>query len=133
MAGSLTLTPEVQERICLLVSAGVPLPRATPMAGIPWNTAKTWAAKGRDGIEPYDAYVDAIEAARAAFTCGLVDKIQAATNDDWKAAAWMLERRDKAFVKTEGRKVEAKVEHAGGVAVRVFLPDNGRDDADHDG
>ncbi len=115
MASRLTLTLEVQVRICNLVSAGVPLPRATPMAGIPWNTAKKWARLGRDGVEPYVGYVVAIEAAKAAFTVGCVDKVQAKADVDWKAAAWMLERRDPHFRKVEGRKVEASVQHSGGV------------------
>lgn len=87
------LTPEIQNQICGYVNAGVPIPTACGACGISWNTVATWLRKGRDGEKPYDQFVAAIEKAKHRWEAAAALRVTKASDRDWKAAAWMLERR----------------------------------------
>lgn len=91
------LTPETQQRICGFVQAGAPLPYACVAAGIPWRTCKQWLQRGRRGEQPYAAFVDAWHAAKATWVAASVMRVTAAGAKDWKATAWLLERRVPGF------------------------------------
>lgn len=97
MAPPTILTPEVQTRICALVNGGAPIPLACKSAGISWNTVKDWLKKGREGIEPYAAFNTACQQAKASWACAAVLRVTKAGAKDWKASAWLLERRVKEF------------------------------------
>jgi hypothetical protein len=85
----------VQEAIRAHVNAGVPIPRACVAAGIPWNTCKDWLKRGKEGTEPYAAFALAMNQAKAQWAAGQVVRISTAS--DWRASAWLLERRLKEF------------------------------------
>lgn len=97
MAPKTRLTPEVQKRICGYVNAGAPIPHACEAAGIPWYTCKDWLKKGRARKKPYAAFVEAIDQAKGMWVAGASMRITKAAADDWRAAAWMLERRVEEF------------------------------------
>jgi hypothetical protein len=87
------LTPRIQEIICEVIAAGNYQKVAAQAAGISEETVIKWRAKGRRGIEPYASLERAIEQADRNCETALVAKVMAATNDDWRAAAMMLERK----------------------------------------
>lgn len=90
-------TPEMRGKICKLVNAGAPLPYACEAAGMSWNTVKVWLRRGRAGEEPYATFVQEWKAAKAAWVAGSVLRVTKAGERNWKAAAWLLERRVPEF------------------------------------
>lgn len=127
MARKTSYTPEIGDRIAKLVNAGAPIPRACEASHVSWNTAKTWIKRGRDGIEPYTSFVTLIEEAKAAWVCGATMRITKASEKDWKAAAWLLERREARHFGTKA-KVDATIQHSGSMAIQFYIPSNGRED-----
>jgi len=118
-----TFHPAIQTGIVSLVGAGVPLRTAATAVGLPWSTAKLWIDRGRAGEEPYAGFVAAIEQSRAGFVAATVEGILRASRTDWKAAAWLLERRSPQF----NPKTKVETTHKGeGVRVELYIPDNGR-------
>lgn len=104
MAGRPTgLTAEIGSKICDLVRAGASVKIAGPGAGVPWNTCKEWLAKGRDGTEPYASFVEDVEMAKAEWAATMIRVISAAGFKDWRAAAYMLERRIPGYYKPDQR------------------------------
>lgn len=86
------LTPGLQETICKLVQSGATVPHACAAAGVSWNTAKDWMTPAFSGREPYKSFCDAVGKARAKWAAGSAMAITKAGKDDWRAAAWMLEK-----------------------------------------
>jgi hypothetical protein len=80
------LTPTLRRQILGLLRSGVGLGRSARMAGIHPDTAGRWIAERPD-------FAEAVEAARAESTGFLERQIAQASRRDWKAAAWILERR----------------------------------------
>jgi hypothetical protein len=102
-----TCTPELTERICVHIRKGVQQKYACPAEGLNWNTARDWNRYGRQGKEPYaSVWTPAIAAARAFWVAQAVGRISEHAEKDWKADAWLLERRVKDFMKPEHRKIE---------------------------
>ena len=98
------LTPALQDQIAGYVNAGSPIPLACKAAGVSWNTAKEWMKRGKreeDGI--YCEFFAAMERAKARWAAGAAMRITKAGQKDWKADAWLLERRVKEFRKPEHR------------------------------
>jgi hypothetical protein len=87
------LTPRIQEIICEVIAAGNYQKVAAQAAGISEETLIKWRAKGRRGTEPYASLEKAIEQADRECEQSLVAKVMAATSDDWRAAAMILERK----------------------------------------
>lgn len=103
------LTPAIQDAICALVNAGAPLPHAARACGVPWPTVKDWLKKGRAGKQPYADFVAAWQQAKARWVAGAVMRVTKASDKNWKAAAWLLERRVKAFRPPQRHEVKAEV------------------------
>ena len=120
-----TMTPEIQEAIAGYVNAGVPFTQAAPASGVSYNTAKEWLAKGKAGDPNYVDFYKAIETARARWVAGAVLRISKAATKEWKAAAWLLERRYPEMF-GQRTKLDAKLQHQGQVSVSLYVPDNGR-------
>jgi hypothetical protein len=87
------LTPRIQEIICATIAAGNYQNRAAAAAGISESTLIKWRKRGRRGEELYAALNAAIDAAERDCEVALVAKVKAAADDDWRAAAFMLERK----------------------------------------
>lgn len=113
------LTPELQASISLAVAAGAPIPIAAAAAGVPKSTWRDWLAKGREGIEPYAAFLEAMESAKAAFAAGAVRKIAVAGEFDWHPLAWLLERR---FPHQFGRRQALELAGSVGVKAEIVTP-----------
>ena len=102
------LTEQVQREICGHVNAGAPIPYAANASGVPWPTVRDWLKKGRAGEQPYADFVAAIKEAKAKWVTGAVRRVNRAGKKNWKADAWMLERRVKAF--RPPQRVEQKID-----------------------
>lgn len=93
------LTPEVKRRFIEAIRAGSHYEPACQYAGIDYKTFRDWMQRGQ-GVHPARSsaqeYVDfAAEVMRAEAEGELqcIAAIKGATKEDWRPAAWMLERR----------------------------------------
>lgn len=95
MAGRNTkLTPEIIKILADSIEAGLTHKLACQAANVGQSTLYLWKSIGDEqesGLER--DLVDAIEEAEAKLAKQCVDMVRLAGLDDWKAAAWMLERR----------------------------------------
>ena len=76
---------------------GAPLAVAAQAAGLSKATILRWlerGRKGRDVPKPYRELVRRVETARAQGQLAILAGIARAAADDWRAAAWLLERSD---------------------------------------
>jgi transposase-like protein len=103
MARPSKLTPKLRERIAAAVSAGASYKAAAQTTGVGESTLHAWLARGRAergatrlavGERPYVRLVDAVEQASARAEVRAAALISKASETDWRAAAWFLERRD---------------------------------------
>lgn len=89
-----TCTPENTKIIATLVALGLSIVDASKAAGVPFNTSKVWLAKGREGIQPYKDFLEAMDDAKAAFKAQAVATLMLnGLKGDTKALKWILERR----------------------------------------
>lgn len=87
------LTPEVQERIATALRAGSYLETAAQLAGVSRSTLYSWLARGRAARSgPFLDFLNTVEGAIAQAEVAAVARISAASQTDWHAAAWLLER-----------------------------------------
>jgi hypothetical protein len=96
MGAPLKLLDELlAQRIVNAVRAGLPWKLAAQAAGVGWSTLKEWKARGREGEEPYAAFLARLESADGEAAQAAMGAILAAAAEPkhWTAAAWMLERR----------------------------------------
>jgi hypothetical protein len=101
------LTPAVQELIMQALSVGATHRITCEYAGISQETLYTWLDKGREGKEPYLEFFEQFTRTQGRTAVKWLAQIeQAASQGDWRALAWKLERRyPQEFSAT------AKVEH----------------------
>lgn len=103
------LTPERQKRIVDAIRAGNYVETAAEYAGIGKTTFYRWMEQGEQASHGiYREFRDAVMRARAEAEARSVALIQKAAPDDWRAAAWWLER---AFPDRWGPR--QKLEHSG--------------------
>jgi transposase len=102
------LTPALQERLVKVIEAGNYIETAAAYAGLSKESLYGWMRRGRrerDRLEkdgrlrprqeekPYLEFLDAIEKALASSEVADLQRIDAAADQQWQAAAWRLERR----------------------------------------
>lgn len=90
-----TITEAVTKNLETLLSAGNYIVVACQVCAVPRSTFNDWMVRGsRDGdeFEHYRQFRTRMERAMAAGEATRVRQIAAAGKDDWRAAAWMLER-----------------------------------------
>jgi len=66
---------------------------ACALAGLPKSTHYDWMKRAEQGDKHYSEYSDAVRGGLAHGEAGALDAIRDAMPKDWRAAAWMLERR----------------------------------------
>ena len=91
------LTSELSSQLCKYLTLGMSPPQAAEMCGVHRNTMRYWLRRGEkewlDEDSHYAAFLRDVNSATAAcMRRGLLLVNQAAA-DDWKPAAWLLERR----------------------------------------
>ncbi len=95
------LTPETQAKIVAALEAGNYRQTACTAAGIHRHTLQNWEKWGKEGREPYAAFLDALQVAEAKAEMALLACIMSAGPaipnvsgaDVWTAKAWIMERR----------------------------------------
>ena len=126
MAGRKTkLTPEVQELIVDGINAGLTLGLTCARAGVNPATFYRWLEKGeaaKSGV--FCEFCDTVSRAKADSAMRLVSQITLQAPTDWRAAAFLLERR---FPDDYGKRTEVTGKDGGPVKVaaktqHVFQP-----------
>ena len=93
MTGRPTIcTPEVIEAVREAMETGATQRIAQDYAGISETSWYEWMTKGAQGVEPYAEFAAAVKAGKGTGAVRNLKIIKAAAPNDWKAAAWMLER-----------------------------------------
>ena len=87
-------TPEVTAIVVAELKLGLGVTGACARAGIAKSTYQSWMTRGATGEEPFSTFSAAATRARADGVRALAATVRKAANDDWRAAAWMLERQD---------------------------------------
>jgi hypothetical protein len=107
MARKTKLTPELQEKVCNALKAASTRADAAKFAGIDPDTFYRWMRKGkaqkRGAFRRFYGAVREAEARCAVRACASITK---AFEKDWRAAAWWLSRRRKAFRDRQETKVK---------------------------
>lgn len=87
-------TKERKERIIQAIGAGCSYEMAADYAGITRSTLWSWMKKGEEGKDKnYQTFLNDIKSAEIEGAMANLGTIQEASQKDWKAAAWILERR----------------------------------------
>lgn len=113
-------TPETVSRLLMAIRAGLPYHLAAEAAGISEATFHKWQ-RGvfPRGVDPQmkQQFVEELTRARGESALRLIGIVTKAAPDDWRAAAWILERR---FRESFGRNiVEVTGEDGGPLQVDV--------------
>lgn len=89
------LTPERHQLIVNALRVGATYEVAAGHAGIVRSTLSNWLRRGRESKSGKyrDLYLDAVKARSRPVVGALVTINKAAAGGDWKAAAWIAERR----------------------------------------
>jgi hypothetical protein len=93
------LTPEVRSRFVESIKAGAHYDVACEYAGISYKTFRDWMQRGlgthssRKSSREYVEFAEEVTRAEAHGEIAAIVAIRAACKEDWRAAAWMLERR----------------------------------------
>lgn len=92
--GRITKLTEAKEQLIVeMIQAGNYQSVAADAAGISRNCFYTWIKRGRQGRQPYKAFVEKLEQAEAEAETRAIAIISNAAIDTWQAAAWYLERK----------------------------------------
>ena len=90
----LKLNPALQERFCYAIRLGMRYQDACRYVGISPRSWQNWQNRGALGEEPYASFVAAVKEAEMEGMLSCLESIERAhRNKDWKASAWLLERR----------------------------------------
>lgn len=92
----LTMTEEIVSQILVLLRQGNYIGTVCQAVGLPRRTFGEWMARGKSDSPDDSIYVDfreQVTQARAVGEARSVASIVTASKDDWKAAAWLLERQ----------------------------------------
>lgn len=85
---------------------GMTYTAAAELAGISLQTLGAWRFRGEQGEEPFATLVSKIKKANAESQERCLRAIEVQADHDWRAAAWILERRHPdGFAKMERREV----------------------------
>ena len=88
------ITPELTERFVRAIRLGMRYVDACRYVNISPRTWGHWQNRGSMGEEPYASFLSAVKDAEAEGMLSCLESIERAhRNKDWKAAAWLLERR----------------------------------------
>ena len=89
----LTFSDKLADKIVEALKKGHTKANISKMLGLHGDTIRRWQSKDRSGDERYAGFDLRVKAAEEAAQGHLIDCITAHGEDDWRAAAWILERR----------------------------------------
>lgn len=89
------LNPTRQAVLLKAIEQGMPLKQAAEVAGMSYDTLNHWQKKGESDTAPpeYRQFCQLLRHSQAIAMQVHVSAIHKAAERDWRAAAWMLERR----------------------------------------
>lgn len=88
-------TPELTEEICKHISSGNFIETSLALAGLPKSTFYEWCKKAHAGEIRYQKFLEAVVKAEAESEKKKVGYIEKVAPYDWRAAAYLLEKRHK--------------------------------------
>jgi hypothetical protein len=126
------ISAEQRVLLCDALRAGNFRKTACNLAGVSYTTFNSWMKRGGDGDdgeleeydEPYKSFVLDVRVAEAEGESHLLSIISGAALTDWKAASWILNKRNKEHW-SDTDKTSIQVGTTGGVS--IILPSNGRE------
>lgn len=109
------LTPETKEKLFKALRTGAHIETACNAAGVAYVTVATWnqIAEGthptRKATPEYVEFREEMQRAIAEAEMILVARVNAASKEDWRASAWMLDRRHpERWASTHKVRIEAE-------------------------
>src|SRR5262245_40878255 len=102
-------TPARVKAILTAVELGASYEHAAAAAGVHRDTLTEWRKR-------YPAFSDALTRAGARGVLACFGQLHSAAEQDWRAAAWILEHR---FPEQYGRQGRLQVQHSGSVGIGV--------------
>lgn len=123
-------TDDVKAKLVKALKLGATHELAAMYAGIGASTFYAWKKRAEDGDPEYQEFVETLNQSESIGAIAALEKIT--DSEDWKAAAWLLERR---YPEMYGRQ-KLDVNHSGEVtlaqkAYKDFTPDQWDADDDH--
>jgi transposase len=105
------LTPELEEKLLKFLRAGNYVETACRCVGLHKDTFYEWMKRGTKGEKPFAALVEAVDRAMAESEARDLHTIGVASQTQWTAAAWRLERRfPEKFGRRDSTKIDGKVD-----------------------
>lgn len=111
------LTPEIKNKLVEIIAAGHTKQTACESIGIAPSTLYSWIARGeRRKSKLCIELVEEIRKAEAKAKMLFVETIKKATEKNWQAAAWLLERRwpDEFAIR-----LKQDLQHSGKIVIKV--------------
>ena len=93
MARPTDCTPELTAALCAELRVGMSIKAACQHVGLDDSTFRRWMQRGEDGEEPFATFRAQATRAKSDGVRALVVTVRKAASSDWRAAAWILERR----------------------------------------
>lgn len=93
------LNPKLKDNLITSIKLGNTLEAACGVVGLPYDTFAEWRQRGegrhptRKPLPDYVQFAQEVNQAIAEAQLRLIKRIHDASDNDWKAAAWILERR----------------------------------------
>src|SRR4051812_3475422 len=108
----LEVDPTLQKRLCAVLAKCNTIKTAAAVCGVSERSVHSWISK-------YPSFAAAIFRARGLAKTSLVAVIRKAAPNDWRAAAWILERSwPNEYARTE--RIEQVDEKRGDCSVRIY-------------
>jgi hypothetical protein len=122
-----------------LLAEGASLNNAKAIAAVADTRFREWMRKGGDaghnkGVdltdeapEPYRTFALAVRAVQATYNHSILTHVNKAAERDWKAGAWLLERREPDTYGQSKVGIGVQVNDGGKAQVLIYVPENGRE------
>lgn len=123
-----SLNRALQTKLCALLAGGNPVTTASGAVGVSDRTFHEWMERGeREGAGQFRGLFLSVSRARARAKERLVRRVTNAAAQDWRAAAWMLERHyPKEYGPTAQRQAEATEHSRECPPMRIILDTGGK-------
>lgn len=92
-----TFTPKVCAEICEGIEQGYTKAMVSKRVGVHTDTINRWLRMGRMGQEKFRQFAMDFDASQGVAVQNMVDQVIEHSKKDWRAAAWLLERRYDQF------------------------------------
>jgi transposase-like protein len=94
---STKFTPDVAKAICAAIENGYTKAMVAKKVNIPTDMITRWLRLGRQGHEDFRDFTIEYDASQGVAVQNMVDQVIEHSKKDWRAAAWLLERRYDQF------------------------------------